>query len=47
MCDAELKGWLLDWIGKSGSDQIAWSFQMLYNLWQTRNDAWETLRLDT
>jgi hypothetical protein len=42
-CHADLKGWLLDWIGKGSSDQIALSFQMLYSLWLTRNDARESL----
>jgi ribonuclease HI len=41
-CHVELKGWLLDWIGKSSADQTSWFFTMLYILWQARNDARET-----
>jgi hypothetical protein len=44
-CHAELKGWLLNWIGKSSADQTSWFFTMLYNLWQARNDASETQNL--
>jgi hypothetical protein len=45
-CHADLKGWLLDWIGKLSTDQTAWSFQLLYNLWLARNDARESNRLE-
>jgi ribonuclease HI len=39
---ADLRGWLLDWIGKSDGDQMTWFFFLLYNLWQARNDARES-----
>ena len=42
-CHAELRGWLLDWIGKSNGDQMSWFFYLLYNLWQARNDARESM----
>jgi hypothetical protein len=45
VCHAELKGWLLDWIGKGSADQIEWMFTMIYNLWQARNDARETKQM--
>jgi hypothetical protein len=43
---SELKGWLLDWIGKASSDDISWLFSMLYNLWHAHNDARETKRME-
>jgi ribonuclease HI len=45
VCHAELKGWLLDWIGKGSAHQIEWMFTMIYNLWQARNDARETKQM--
>jgi hypothetical protein len=27
-CHVELKGWLLDWIGKASSDQVSWMITM-------------------
>jgi hypothetical protein len=44
-CHSELKGWLLDWIGKATDDQVAWFSMMIYNMWQVRNDARETQKL--
>jgi hypothetical protein len=44
-CHSELKGWILDWIGKSNDDKRAWFITMLYNLWIARNDARETKKL--
>jgi ribonuclease HI len=42
---SDLKGWLLDWIGKASSDDVALMITMLYNLWQARNDARESQKL--
>ena len=38
-CHAELKGWLLDWIGKSQGNMVAWMLMLVYNLWLARNEA--------
>jgi hypothetical protein len=38
---AELKRWLLDWIGKAHVDQVTCLFMMVYKLWLLRNDAGE------
>jgi ribonuclease HI len=45
VCHAELKGWILDWIGKVNDDQMAWAFNLIYNLWLARNDAREVQRI--
>jgi hypothetical protein len=45
-CHSELKGWLLDWIGKEKGDKVAWMMMLLYNLWQARNEARETERIE-
>jgi hypothetical protein len=45
VCHAELKGWILDWIGKVNDDQRAWAFNLIYNLWLARNDAREVQRI--
>jgi ribonuclease HI len=42
---SDLKGWLLDWIGKGTDDQVALLSRMVYNLWMARNDARETKRM--
>jgi hypothetical protein len=42
-CHSELKGWLLDWIGKV-QDSIRW--MMLLTLWQARNDARESYQIE-
>jgi ribonuclease HI len=44
-CHAELKGWLLDWIGKAHQKELELAFTLIYNLWQARNDARETQQL--
>lgn len=41
-CHSELKGWLLDWIGKATDDHRAWFMMTSYNIWQARNDARES-----
>jgi ribonuclease HI len=41
-CHAELKGWLLDWIGKKHKCQAELFFTLIYNLWLARNDARES-----
>jgi hypothetical protein len=38
-CHADLKGWLLDWIGKALGEEIVWWIMMIYHLWLARNDA--------
>jgi hypothetical protein len=45
-CHADLKGWLLDWIGRCSADEAAWFFMLIYNLWLARNNARETHKLD-
>jgi hypothetical protein len=42
LCHAELKGWLLDWIGKAKADHLSWMFMVIYHLWLARNDARES-----
>jgi ribonuclease HI len=42
---SDLKGWLLDWIGKANVDQAAWFLTMSYKLWLARNEARESARL--
>jgi hypothetical protein len=44
-CHAELKGWLLDWIGKGQQKELELAFTLIYNLWQARNDARESQQL--
>jgi ribonuclease HI len=39
---AELKGWLLDWIGKGQQRELELAFTLIYNLLQARNDARES-----
>jgi hypothetical protein len=41
-CHADLKGWLLEWIGKAPGEEIVWWITMIYHLWLARNDARET-----
>lgn len=44
-CHAELKGWLLDWIGKGQQKELELAFTLIYNLWQARNNARESQQL--
>jgi hypothetical protein len=44
-CHADLKGWLLDWIGKGHQKELELAFTLIYNLWQARNDARESQQL--
>jgi ribonuclease HI len=44
-CHAQLKRWLLGWLGKANGEDISWVFMMLYNLWQARNEARENEKL--
>jgi hypothetical protein len=43
-CHSQLKGWLLDWIGKLDGRLAATVMMLLYYLWQARNDARESKR---
>jgi hypothetical protein len=45
-CHSELKGWLLDWIGKAPADKLLWFFMLIYKLWLARNDARETKQIE-
>uniref|UniRef100_A0ACD5Z754 Uncharacterized protein n=1 Tax=Avena sativa TaxID=4498 RepID=A0ACD5Z754_AVESA len=45
-CHADLKGWLLDVIGRSSSEQNTWMLMLLYNLWLVRNDAREPGKME-
>jgi hypothetical protein len=45
-CHSDLKGWLLDWIGKSKGKQVSWILMMVYNLWAARNEARKSRRID-
>jgi hypothetical protein len=42
---SNLKGWLLDWIGKASVDHVAWFLTMSYKLWLARNEARDSARL--
>ena len=37
--NSDLKGWLLDWIGKADDQETAWALMLMYGLWLARNDA--------
>jgi hypothetical protein len=43
---SDLKGWLLDWIGKASADHVAWFFTLTYKLWLARNEARDSARLE-
>jgi hypothetical protein len=45
-CHSELKGWLLDWIGKAKDDELGWFCMMVYNIWLSRNDARESKEME-
>jgi hypothetical protein len=44
-CHSDLKGWLLDWIGRSSGNKVELMLTLVYNLWQAQNDARESLKL--
>jgi hypothetical protein len=46
VCHSQLKGWLLDWIGKMNGRVAATAMMLIYNLWQARNDARESKRIE-
>jgi hypothetical protein len=45
-CHSELKGWLLDWIGKAPADKLSWFCMLIYKLWLVRNDARESKQIE-
>jgi hypothetical protein len=45
-CHSELKGWLLEVIGRNTTEQNSWLFMLLYNLWLARNDARESRNME-
>jgi ribonuclease HI len=45
-CHSELKGWLLDWIGKAKDDELSWFCMMIYKLWLSRNDARDSKEME-
>jgi hypothetical protein len=45
-CHSELKGWLLEVIGRNSIEQNLWLIMLLYNLWLAQNDARESRNLE-
>jgi ribonuclease HI len=46
LCHSELKGWLLDWLGRADESAIARMMMLVYNLWLARNDARDSTRIE-
>jgi hypothetical protein len=45
-CHSELKGWLLDWLGRVDGEMGARAMMLIYNHWLARNDARDSQRIE-